>query len=332
MRTTATSFILLMSLPVPAPAAQDLCPAPTGTRIAASDGVRLHVMDWGGTGDPILFLSGLGTSAHIFDEFAPLFTNTHRVIGITRRGLPPSDTASADYSAAILTGDVLTVMDSLRVPAAHLIGWSFGGNEATLLAATSPQRVLSLTLLESYDRTARLRTGDSLKPPAPPPFLPSDSLSPLALQWRDQRLGNRPLPLSFICTSNRFAVGGRYLGPIVRRALRDSIADAMRKGMPRLPYTNVRQPVLALFAVVQGVEDRFPTYAGMTAHDQALADTLFRIAIVDMAAARARLRREIPQAQVIEIASAAHAIFRSHPEIVFERMREFLSRLQRKDP
>src|SRR5262245_30863315 len=33
--------------------------------------VRLEVLDWGGSGRPIVFLSGLGATAHIFDEFAP---------------------------------------------------------------------------------------------------------------------------------------------------------------------------------------------------------------------------------------------------------------------
>jgi pimeloyl-ACP methyl ester carboxylesterase len=37
--------------------------------------VRLHYLDWGGKGDTILFLHGLGDTPHIFDDIAPTFTN-----------------------------------------------------------------------------------------------------------------------------------------------------------------------------------------------------------------------------------------------------------------
>ena len=331
MRFVAAYAILWSGLPFTTATAQEGCPAPTGTFVA-TEGARLHVIDWGGSGEPIIFLSGLLGSAYTFDEFAPLFTDRHRSIGITRRGIPPSDTSGAGYSAAILTGDILTVMDSLRIPAAHLVGWSFGGNEATLLAVTKPQRVLSLTLLDSYDRAARRRTADSPRSVTPPPFFSFDSSSPLALQWREQRLGDRPPPLSFTCTSNKFAADGRYIGSAVSPPLRDSIAAAMRKGMPPLPYSDVRQPVLAVFAVPRAVGDRYPAYATMSPRDREIADTLFRTASLDRTSARGRLRRDIPHARVIEIPGAAHGIFRSHPEAVFLEMRKFLAGLPKKGP
>ena len=48
--------------------------------------VRLEVLDWGGTGRPIVFLAGAGNSAHIFDDFAPKFANEYHVYGITQIG------------------------------------------------------------------------------------------------------------------------------------------------------------------------------------------------------------------------------------------------------
>ena len=35
------------------------------------DGVRFHYLDWGGDGDPLLLLAGLGCTAHVFAELAP---------------------------------------------------------------------------------------------------------------------------------------------------------------------------------------------------------------------------------------------------------------------
>ena len=48
--------------------------------------VKSEVLDWGGTGPPLVLLSGLGNTAHVFDDFAPKLTAAYRVYGITRRG------------------------------------------------------------------------------------------------------------------------------------------------------------------------------------------------------------------------------------------------------
>jgi pimeloyl-ACP methyl ester carboxylesterase len=54
--------------------------------VTVEEGVRLEVLDWGGSGRPIVFLTGSGHSAHVFDELAPKLTDAHHVYGITRRG------------------------------------------------------------------------------------------------------------------------------------------------------------------------------------------------------------------------------------------------------
>ena len=172
-----------------------------------------------------------------------------------------------------------------------------------------------------------MRGQRSPSPDAPgvaEPFLPFDSSSPLALQWRQRRLGNRPPPLSLICSGSRFGPDGRYLGTVVPTRLRDSIAAAMRQGMPLLPYAGVRQSVLALFAAPRAVGDIFPMYATMDSADRQLADSSFKAGLQEQGAVRARLRREIPQATLVDIPGAAHAIFRSHPEAVYLKVRSFL--------
>lgn len=54
--------------------------------VTVEDGVRLEVLDWGGTGRPIVLLAGLGYTAHVFDGFAEKLTDSYHVYGITRRG------------------------------------------------------------------------------------------------------------------------------------------------------------------------------------------------------------------------------------------------------
>ena len=50
------------------------------------NGVKLNYLDWGGKGDTLLFLHGMGDTAYRYDDFAPRFTNQFRVLGLTRRG------------------------------------------------------------------------------------------------------------------------------------------------------------------------------------------------------------------------------------------------------
>jgi hypothetical protein len=58
--------------------------------VAVDKRVRLEVIDWGGNGPPLIFLAGLGNTAHVFDTFAPKFTTSHHVYGIARRGFGKS--------------------------------------------------------------------------------------------------------------------------------------------------------------------------------------------------------------------------------------------------
>jgi hypothetical protein len=62
-------------------------PSPHVTRFVSVDkDVRLEVLDWGGSGRPIVLLAGGGNTAHVFDDFAPKLRAHNHVYGITRRG------------------------------------------------------------------------------------------------------------------------------------------------------------------------------------------------------------------------------------------------------
>ena len=52
--------------------------------------VKLEVVDWGGSGRPLVLLAALGAGAHIFDDFAPKLSSAGHVYGITRRGFGAS--------------------------------------------------------------------------------------------------------------------------------------------------------------------------------------------------------------------------------------------------
>ncbi len=60
--------------------------------------IKLEVLDWGGTGRPLVLLTGLGNDAHVFDKFAPKLTEKYHVYGITRRGFGISSSPSPENS------------------------------------------------------------------------------------------------------------------------------------------------------------------------------------------------------------------------------------------
>ena len=47
--------------------------------VTVEEGVRLEVLDWGGTGRPVVLLAGLGFTAHVFDGFAEKLTDSYHV-------------------------------------------------------------------------------------------------------------------------------------------------------------------------------------------------------------------------------------------------------------
>ena len=113
------------------------------------NGITLQYLDWGGTGEPLVLLTGYGAAPHVFDGLAARFIGTFRVVGLTRRGRAPSDRPSSGYDLDTLASDVKGVLDVLRFDRAHLVAHSFGGSEATHLAMRYPDRVVSVVYLDA---------------------------------------------------------------------------------------------------------------------------------------------------------------------------------------
>src|SRR5215207_431877 len=115
------------------------------------NGIRLHYLDWGGTGPTLIFLTGMGASAYIFDKFAPRFTDKFHPLALTRRGHGDSDYPETGYDADTLVEDIRQFMDALHVEKAVLVGHSLAGVELTHFTATYPHRVEKLVYLDALD-------------------------------------------------------------------------------------------------------------------------------------------------------------------------------------
>ena len=104
-------------------------PRHTTQFITVDKDVKLEVLDWGGSGRQLVLLTGLGNSAHIFDQFAPKLTANYHVYGISRRGFGASSSPESGYEADRLGDDVLAVLDALKLSRPVLAGHSIAGEE-----------------------------------------------------------------------------------------------------------------------------------------------------------------------------------------------------------
>lgn len=128
------------------------------------NGIKLHYINWGGEGQTLIFLTGMGCSAYIFGKFAPRFADKFRVLALTRRGQGDSDYPETGYDADTLTEDIRQFMDSLHVEKAILAGHSLAGVELTHFAATHPDRVEKLVYLDALDDRRSLQAIQEQSP------------------------------------------------------------------------------------------------------------------------------------------------------------------------
>jgi pimeloyl-ACP methyl ester carboxylesterase len=130
--------------------------------VTVDSNVKLEVLDWGGSGRPLVLLSGLGNTAHIFDDFAPKLTLQYHVYGITRRGFGASSVPvpqNGNYLADRLGDDVIAVLDAFKLEKPVLVGHSIAGEELSSIGSRHPERVAGLIYLDAaysyayYDHT-----------------------------------------------------------------------------------------------------------------------------------------------------------------------------------
>ena len=98
---------------------------------SASDGIKLHYVEYAGTGSPVVLVHGfLGSSEGnwIAPGISSAIAARHRVVLLDQRGHGESDKPkdAAAYGERMLT-DVIELLDHLDVPRAHIGGYSMGG-------------------------------------------------------------------------------------------------------------------------------------------------------------------------------------------------------------
>src|SRR5580658_2019718 len=111
--------------------------------------VKLEVLDWGGTGRPIVLFAGFGNTAHVYDVFGEELSHSGHVYGITRRGFGASSQPVDGYSDQRRADDDLHVLDSLEITRPVLVGHSVAGAELTTLGGQHSDRLAGLVYLDA---------------------------------------------------------------------------------------------------------------------------------------------------------------------------------------
>jgi len=302
-------------------------PSPhTVQMISVDKDVKLEVLDWGGTGRPLVLLTGLGDNAHVFDKFAPTLAATYHVYGITRRGFGISSVPApitANYTAARLGEDVLAVIDALHLTRPVLAGHSLAGEELSYIGSQHPEKVAGLIYLDAgypyamYDKANGNFLIDAIdlreqlnqilpgRPPADDQKKQVDDLiATLKLVEKEaaqqrQDMDHMPPPPP-----------GRPAAP--------PVGVAIMTGQQR--FTTIAAPALAIFAAPhdlgQMMKDKPEFRAAMEANDKR-----------NTARQSTAFETQVPAAHVVRIPNANHYVFRSNEADVLREMNAFIATL-----
>ena len=253
-------------------------PSPHQIRhIVVAREVQLEVLDWGGNGPPLVFLTGLGNTAHVYDDFAPRFRDQFHVYAITRRGYGTSSAPAGGYDAATRARDIVTVLDSLHIDRAVLAGHSIAGDELSKVGATYPARVRALIYLDAYDygpaRVAAMEPAVASMVRFLPTMTAADSASPAAVTAFTRRsfryIG--AVPESKIRAQYVFRRDGR----LVANGPGEKAAAKIIAGTENPNVGRITAPALGIFAVYPNPAAFLSTYSKLDSAQRAQVDRAF---------------------------------------------------------
>ena len=258
--------------------------------VNVANGVQLEVLDFGGTGRPIVLLAGFGNTAHVYDELAPKLTGAGHVYAVTRCGYGVSSRPQSGYDVSRLGEDVLAVIETLRLEKPVLVGHSMAGQELSYLATEHQDRIAGLVYLDAAYRYAYDVPGEFEKDfpslPSPPATPPAVARPPFTLPEAERRQ-----PRGETTAREAIPAGGRQ-------------------------FTKIRLPALAIFASPHDVGAATPD-PEFDRFDEAVTERQARA-----------FERGVPGARVLRWPRASHYLFLTRPADVINEVTAFIAGLR----
>ncbi len=290
-------------------------------RVTVEKGVTLEVLDWGGTGAPLVFIPGNGNDAHVFDTLALNFTARHRVYAITRRGTGKSSVPAPtpeNYDSDRRGDDVLAVLTALKIEKPVLAGHSLGGTELSSIGTRHPGRVAGLIYLDAggswtfYDSNLPLNGMQD-----------ANHLRRLLVRFNSPKTSAELLVLTreIRATMKRLEKQLPHYEAYAAQFPKDApppMPPDVRRQMEAIllgtrGYTGVKPPMLAIFATRPPCDAKCD--AGQRWHERFSAAQI------------ASLQKQYPGARVLRIPGADHRVWRRHEAQVVGAMNGFMDKL-----
>jgi esterase len=264
---------------------------------ATLNGLRVHWLDWGTAGrPPVLLLHGGAQTAHSWDEVAPDLARDHHVLALDQRGHGDTDWAPGGrYRREDFVADVRAFLDDRGWPAATLIGLSMGGINTIGFAATHPDRVRGVVVVDVAPTVAQAGVSAIRKQLGVRDFATFDEAVAQALAFNPRR---------------------------TEANIRERLGHAMRQGPdgrwvykfdPGIGGEGMQGDLERLWEQVRAL--RCPTLLVRGAESPILA-----------AETAARFVRELPGASTAEVPGAGHSVMGDNPTGFLAAVRPFLAR------
>jgi pimeloyl-ACP methyl ester carboxylesterase/ketosteroid isomerase-like protein len=293
------------------------------SRFFHSDGVRIHYLDFGGEGLPLLFLPSVTRTAHTWIDFAARFRDGYRVLAITHRGSGESEGEPvAAWADETKVRDAITLLDSLGIERAVMVDrWAA---LPVRLGEQHPDRVAGLVILRPtpepnsielrrQDATGVLKMQDRFGASL-------FGLAPDDTPWRDNYYEPR-----YLRTGTLIAVPAlTFVNEKGSRNVEDewkthlSFAQLLRRD-PLMPADSLTRAYFQQLAVDTVLQQKVRAF---------YRDVL---APATLAAERALLRAFGARLRVVRLATTDEISgyeYRHAPELFYPHIRSFLDRLR----
>src|SRR5919197_2274312 len=256
------------------------------------NGLKLHLLDWGGEGrTPVLLLHGFTGHAHAWDTLSIALQPRFHVLALDQRGQGYSDLAEV-HNAVAAIDDLVGVIDELALTRLVLIGLSMGGRNAMYFTARRPDAVAKLVIVDIGPEISKRAMAPSAGPPEPETW---DSIEQAA---RHLYRGN-PYP------------GIHYYRWVASSSLRARPDGALVwKWHPSIKERRVMGDV-DWWAIVREIKPPLLLLRGAES------------TVLDADVAE-RMARELPRGTLVEIPRAVHTLHEDNPDAVLDALRAFL--------
>ena len=242
----------------------------------AVNSVSLAVAEWPGPvkGPTIVCVHGLTANHTCWASVADLLSPAYRVIAYDLRGRGESDKPDKGYSLALHNDDLEGLLDHFNLKKPVLVGHSLGAHIALRFAATHPERVSKLVLVDG-GIDVRAEVLDSLRP----------AIDRLGVEFPslDMFMGFvRALPMfegrwndyleRYFCYDVEVLPAGTVRSKAARHAIEEEIANLARERL-WVWHHRVKAPTL-IFRAPDGLLT--PTDCLMTQEAEAMAQAIPR--------------------------------------------------------